>query len=227
VASLVHVPFFNVAGARDAVVPVAGVRAHQQALTATGAGHRYRERPRANHETFVAEGYGTPEVAGFLGEAKVHRDPPVVQFVYAPGTDHPGLGLVHDHAYWVSGLRVAFPGADGRVDARSLAQGPPMSRQAERQEHSVENRLTVTMENLRFARFELEPAGLQSTRPLVVDLTSDSHGAVFLAGPFPADTTVEGGPRWRPTTASETGVLLPVVPGTARYVLRPAPSAAT
>ena len=34
--------------------------------------------------------YEIPEAARFIGEAKVERDPSVVQFVYAPGADHPG-----------------------------------------------------------------------------------------------------------------------------------------
>jgi hypothetical protein len=198
-------------------VPVSGVRAHNQAMAAAGP-HRYRERPRADHETFVSEGYEIPEAARFIGEAKVERDPSVVQFVYAPGADHHGLGLIHDHAYWVSGLAVAAPGADGRIDARSLAGGSGVER---------ENRLMVTLDNLRSARLELGRAGLSTADPLVVEVTSDAHGAVFLAGPFPADTTVEGAPRWRPPTVSETGVLLPVVPGTLRYVLRPGPAAAS
>jgi pimeloyl-ACP methyl ester carboxylesterase len=217
VASLVHVPFLNVAGARDRVVPIGGVRAHHQAMAATGGPHRYRERARADHDTFVAEGYEIPEAGRFIGEAKVERDPSVVQFVYAPGADHHGLGLIHDHAYWVSGLAVAAPGADGRIDARSLARGSGVER---------ENRLMVTLDNLRSARLELGRAGVSTTDPLVVDLTADAHGTVFLAGRFPADTTVEGAPRWRPPTVTETGVLLPVVPGTLRYVLRPGPAPA-
>ena len=219
VASLIHVPFLNVAGVRDTVASIAAARAHNQALAAAGGGHRYRERPRADHDTFVSEGYEIPEAARFIGEAKVERDPSVVQFVYGPAADHHGLGLIHDHAYWVSGLRVAAPGADGRINAHSLARGGNGT--------APENRLIVGLDNLRAARLELEPTGLSPAKTLVVEVSSDAHGTVFLTGSFGRDTTVEGAPRWLSATVSEDGVRLPVVPGTLRYVLRPGPSADT
>jgi hypothetical protein len=53
------------------------------------------------------------------------RDPPRIDLGVYPSLDDPVLGLVHDHAYWLSGLRVAPGGAARRGDvlARSLAFG--------------------------------------------------------------------------------------------------------
>jgi hypothetical protein len=67
----------------------------------------------------------------------VTRDPSRVDYALVPDTDRPALGLRHDHAYWVSGLKVrdrsGDPGAHparGLITARSLAfgEGDPTTR---------------------------------------------------------------------------------------------------
>jgi hypothetical protein len=60
--------------------------------------------------------------AEFLGEARVDRDPPHVTYVVEPGRNHPELGVVGDHAYWVSGVK---PRSDGtaQIDAASHGFG--------------------------------------------------------------------------------------------------------
>lgn len=67
--------------------------------------------------------------AEFLGESVVDRDPAHVTFVRKPSLDHPELGLVADHAYWLSSIELAG-GGSGTVDAVSHALGegePPVS----------------------------------------------------------------------------------------------------
>ena len=50
-------------------------------------------------------------------------DPRRVDYVFLPGADNRRLGLVHDHAYWVSGLR-AGGGERGAISAVSSAPPP-------------------------------------------------------------------------------------------------------
>ena len=69
--------------------------------------------------------------ADFLGDARVERNPAHVTYVVEDDRNHPELGLVGDHAYWVSGLarRDANAGG-GQIDARSHGFGtsdPPAS----------------------------------------------------------------------------------------------------
>jgi hypothetical protein len=69
--------------------------------------------------------------ARFLGEARVDPDPPHISYVYdvkatdalaRPTGDFPALGLVADHAYWLSGLKLRGVG-QGIVDAVSRGFG--------------------------------------------------------------------------------------------------------
>jgi pimeloyl-ACP methyl ester carboxylesterase len=72
----------------------------------------------------------------FLADKRAIRDPAHVTYLYfqdgadvsnRPQKDAPKLGLVADHAYWLSNLRVAAPGV-GTVDAVShgFGQGDPV-----------------------------------------------------------------------------------------------------
>lgn len=209
-----HVPFLVVAGSRDTVVPVADVRAQVRVFDELGHRHRYEEWPEADHTTFPVQGYDIPGAGRSLGEAEVIDDPAQVTFVYTPGADDRRLGLVHDHAYWVSALSLAGPGGAGRIDAQSHARSGDG-------DAGGENRLTLALRNLGTARVELDRAGLDPGRPLTVDVTSDAAGTLFLAGRLGPGTSVSGASRGRAAAFADTGVSLPVVPGTVRYVLRP------
>jgi hypothetical protein len=61
--------------------------------------------------------------ADFLGSATVERNPAHVTYVLEPTRNHPELGLVGDHAYWVSGLKLRDPGSSGQIDAVSHGRG--------------------------------------------------------------------------------------------------------
>jgi pimeloyl-ACP methyl ester carboxylesterase len=60
--------------------------------------------------------------ADFLGTAKVDRNPAHVTLAVDTGRDHPNLGLVADHAYWVSAVKLRG-GDSGQFDARSAGFG--------------------------------------------------------------------------------------------------------
>jgi hypothetical protein len=68
--------------------------------------------------------------AAFLGSARVDRDPAHVTYVLDEARNHAKLGLVGNHAYWVSGLKLRDPsktGATGdptgQIDAISHGNG--------------------------------------------------------------------------------------------------------
>ena len=61
--------------------------------------------------------------ATFLGTSLVNRNPAHVTYVLNPGRNHANLGLVGDHAYWVSGIKVRSASSDGQIDAASKGFG--------------------------------------------------------------------------------------------------------
>ncbi|HZT67920.1 MAG TPA: alpha/beta hydrolase-fold protein [Acidimicrobiales bacterium] len=64
----------------------------------------------AEHLTVAGGGYDVPPADGWLDDISVPRHPAHVTFSFVPGTDDPALaslGLVHDHAYWISGVTLA------------------------------------------------------------------------------------------------------------------------
>ena len=58
-----------------------------------------------------------------LAPDAVDRNPAHVVYRVMPEQDAPALGVVHDHAYWVSDVTVAPGARSGLVDVRSLAAG--------------------------------------------------------------------------------------------------------
>src|SRR5205085_7959488 len=51
--------------------------------------------------------------AAFLGTALVNRNPAHVTYVLDAARNHANLGVVGDHAYWVSRMKLRDPSADG------------------------------------------------------------------------------------------------------------------
>lgn len=80
--------------------------------------------PTAEHLTLASNDEWGP-VAEFLGEHRVDRDPHHVTYVIDPRVDSARAGVVADHAYWLSDLRVRDRQANpiGEIDARSEGFG--------------------------------------------------------------------------------------------------------
>src|SRR5439155_1178925 len=73
-------------------------------------------------------GYNYPFSTSFLDTAAVDRNPPHVTFAYVPAADAAALELVHDHAYWISEVRLTSTTggttpAKGVIDALSHGFG--------------------------------------------------------------------------------------------------------
>src|SRR5947208_15838909 len=78
----------------------------------------------AGHITLGNNGEYGP-AAAFLGEHRVSRNPAHVTYVVDPTEDDKAAGVVADHAYWLSRLRVRDPKAapTGTIDVRSHGFG--------------------------------------------------------------------------------------------------------
>jgi hypothetical protein len=246
-----HVPFLNVVAGQDQFVPLVGPRAQNLGAPEVGIrgfdqlGYRFRfvVYTPADHVTLIALGYDLPMAAPFLGESKVERNPAHVSFAYAPGADDAALGLVHDHAYWVSGLRLAgTTAARGVIEAVSHASGlgdPPSRAGQDSGDEPLpyvevnrswgdapvtprENRLSLTLTDLGAVSVDLAGAGLDAGRPLIVDVTADAVADLHLMGAFPPGSVVRAGREVvRGAVFSDTGLRLPVGQGTRSYTVSP------
>ncbi len=248
-----NLPFLNFAQASDELVPVVGPVAQNLGNPALGIrgfdqlGYRFRFLlfEGGEHYTLAALGYHFPIAQAFLADTHVDRNPAHVTFAYLPGSDNAGYGLVHDHAYWVSGVRLADlsagPGAKGVIDVRShgFGVGDPVSTAehtagmqglpyvesgrtwAAAPTEAVSNRADVTLTNLRTATLQLDRARLATNAPLTLHVTADHASSLGLVGSFPAGVraTVDGKPTQLGYGAS--GVVLPIAAGQHVYVLTP------
>ncbi|MGH3326565.1 MAG: hypothetical protein ACRDPT_01985, partial [Streptomycetales bacterium] len=119
--SLRNVPFLMWVASTDELVPVAGPQ--RQARGFDDLGYRYELDVFAPGDHFLlAINDQYAPAAEFLGTARVDRNPAHVTHVVNPAMDVPSLGLVGDHAYWLSGLRLRDAGGGaplGTIDVRS------------------------------------------------------------------------------------------------------------
>jgi len=111
-----NLPYMNLAGGQDELVPFAGARAQNLGAPEYGVqgfdqlSYRFHflVYDVSDHLALaILDNY--PMAADFLGDAHVDRNPTHVTFAYVPAADDPTHGLVHNHAYWVSNLQVADP----------------------------------------------------------------------------------------------------------------------
>ena len=253
-----NIPYMNLVATEDELVPIVGPRAQNLGATEQGVrgfeqlGYRYRFLvfPAAEHFTLAVLGYDFPAARDHLGDAVVDRDPAHVTFAYMPGSDAPELGLVHDHAYWVSDVvpaDTATPTSKGVVDARSRAFGvadPETQRTQgagvmqlpytevglewlDPAAAPVENVLDLALTNVTSATLDVDRARLDEQRPLTVEATSDAAAALRLTGAFAPGTTVTSGGQPVASTRGADGALtFSVAEGTGSYLITPPASAA-
>ena len=197
-------------------------------------GYRYRFWSVATDHFLV--GTDHPEVTEFLGQHQIEPEPFHVTFSRMPSTDLEEVGLVHDTAYWLSGIKLRVEGdalAKGVIDAVSLGFGksdPPSSLDAipgttnfgwpyfetqrtwgEPGEVPVENRILIEATNI--ARVTIDPAGARVGCDVTLDVTSDGPIEVQVLGcptvPSGADAPTSA-PGEAPVLAETgAGALLP------------------
>jgi dienelactone hydrolase len=120
--NLRNVPLLMWNGLNDELVPVAGPINAERRLHELGYQHRLDVFPGYDHFLFsLLDEWGPGR--DWLGSHRRNRSPSHVTFRAFPEMDRPKLGLVHDHAYWISGIKVAPGARSGLVDAVSYANG--------------------------------------------------------------------------------------------------------
>src|SRR3954453_11506640 len=62
-----------------------------------------------------------PQLFRFFGAHRLKRDPAIVTLTHPAGQDRPALGLVYDHAYWLSAIKAAAPKAAATLTVTSSA----------------------------------------------------------------------------------------------------------
>ncbi|MES2682614.1 MAG: hypothetical protein V4650_03775 [Pseudomonadota bacterium] len=209
-----NIPFLNLNMVMDELVPYPGPVAQNLGDPVNGIegfeqlGYRYRFQtyPSGEHFTlFLLDNF--PMATPFLANTEVDRNPYHVSYSVLPVEDRPEFDLVHDHAYWVSGLKVVDAGTAeapriGTLDAFSHAcgLGDPVStpgatagaiplpyNEVSRSWGAppviaVENKLTLTLSNLNAATLDLPRAGIDPAAPLTLALTADAPGVLTLTG---------------------------------------------
>lgn len=247
-----NVPFLNVVAGEDELVPLPGPRAQNMGapeLSVRGfdqLGYRFRfvVYPTAEHLTLAVLKYDLPYAVDFLGDGRVDRNPAHVTFSYAPATDDPKLALIHDHAYWVSAVRLAdaasgTPLPKGTVDAFSHATGlgDPLSTsgsgsgtvplpyvEVNRSWGAApsipkENKLTLKLTNVGNATLDLARAGIDPARPVTIVSDATHSGVVTLLGSFPADPTISRDGVVSSAAAGRSSIALRVEAGRHVYVI--------
>jgi len=117
--SLRNLPILIWHGTNDELVPAEGPQLVAQQLD--NLNYRYEKDtfPGYDHFAFAeADNYTFP--TQFLDDATTPVNPPHVTYVVNPTMDFEDVGVVADHAYWLSGLTVRDPSQTrGKVDVRS------------------------------------------------------------------------------------------------------------
>ncbi|MFC6823511.1 dienelactone hydrolase family protein [Halopelagius fulvigenes] len=188
-------------GSNDKLVPAPVYTSTEQRLRELEYRHELDVFPGYDHFTFAFRDQWGP-ARDFLGTSTVPESPVRVVYRPIPAQDAEQFGLVHDGAYWVSGVRVADGAADGRVDVRSHAFGetPPVAVNYEREgtepaphtKHGTEwteptsdppkrNALSADLDRVSEATIWVKEAGLDPAEPITLTVDSTDAATVTLA----------------------------------------------
>jgi len=126
-ASMRNVPMLIWDAAEDQLVPTSGTET--QARGFDGLGYRYEydlfEGHGAGHFGLAVNDQYQP-AADWLATTRVDRDPPHVTYVVNPKMSFPAIGIVADHAYWLSNIQLHDSSGTaplGTIDVRSEGFG--------------------------------------------------------------------------------------------------------
>ena len=121
-AALRNIPVMTWVGAEDEGTTPADSESSISGLGAAGLRFVYDLFATADHGTLFVNDEFAP-VADFLGTHRVDRDPPHVSYVVDRRSDFPAAGVVADHAYWLSDLRVRDPQSSPVANADARSEG--------------------------------------------------------------------------------------------------------
>jgi hypothetical protein len=220
--------------ADDSQVPYTDASAAEAKLTALGLRHEAWVFPAGGHLAPALRDDWRPAV-GRLDDARVVRNPPRIELGVFPALDDRPFGLVHDHAYWVSGVRVSGGSVRGNVDARSRAfgVGDPVAVQysgagqaggSTAVVHGVRwanvpavrrvNSLRLTLTDISAMAVDGRRARLRGDRPLVVWIQSNVFARVLVALRFCGRARVRlSGPRGGRARVRRRALTIAAAPG--------------
>jgi hypothetical protein len=122
--NLRNVPWFEISAEEDLDAHAQDARKMYGALSDAGYDATLLVYDFKIHE--YSSIYDTlPQLFRFFATHRLQRDPAIVSFTRPAGQDKPELGLVYDHAYWLSGIKAADPKANATLTATSSAIGHP------------------------------------------------------------------------------------------------------
>ena len=202
-------PYLNWAGRTDMSVPIGLVRAQQQRFDDLGLRSQLWTYPGGHLN--LAAGDRWEGARAFLAGSTVTRNPRRVDYVFVPQADNRRLGLVHDHAYWVSGLR-ARTQARAQISALGSRASDPVVERIDSwngkppEPESVTgsdwtgtgnvrpaNQLGLMLANVSRARIDGAGAGLTGKRCVHVSISSDGPARVALDLRLPAGAIARKG----------------------------------
>lgn len=120
-----NIPIMIWMGALDASgIPITYSKDSQEALTSEGLSYVFDLFYNMDHFTLVYGDLWYP-VAAFLADHRVDRNPHRISYIVDPTFDSVRAGLVADHAYWVSNMKVrdSMVSQQGAVDILSYGFG--------------------------------------------------------------------------------------------------------
>jgi poly(3-hydroxybutyrate) depolymerase len=207
------VPHMNWVALMDELVPYPGPRAQQRRFDRLGLRSQLWTFPGQHFTLAVLDEWEAAK--NFLGRSRVKRAPSRVNHAIMPDTQRPDLGLVQDHAYWVSGLNARDRNrnpktspARAEIDAISQAfgedatprtapvtsagGGPPAPSAVDGTRWTAiparprANSLSVQLRNMARATIDGPRARLDGARRLRVHIDSDGNATMRLELPLPA-----------------------------------------
>ena len=123
-ANLRNVPWFEISAQEDLDAGAQDAKKMYGALSDGGYDAKLLVYDFKIHE--YSSIYDTlPDLFRFFRSHRLQRNPAIVSFVRPAGQDKPDLGLVYDHAYWLSGIKAADPKTNATITATSSAIAHP------------------------------------------------------------------------------------------------------
>ena len=204
VENLRNIPLLMWNGMIDELVPVAGTIQLENRLHELGYRHELDLFPMYDHFLISIVDHWEPG-RDFLGLSTIDPTPSHVTYRRVAAQDAPKLGLVHDHAYWISGVKVADGAGAAVVDARALVQGEAIPQPVDilgagfapafhlkrginwiTGKEAPHNVLEVKLDGVSSVTIWPEQAGFDAGKPFELRIDSAAPALVTLAGRFGA-----------------------------------------
>lgn len=233
--------------AADELSPAANAVQRAQELEALGYRYRLELWTTQDHlSPLVTDGFAS--IAKAMSTQPRPRDPGRVTYTWYPNLVHPAYGLGPTSVHWLSALsaRTSAPGSIASIDGLSGGRPDPAFTLARSTPAAVtepgevpkvvteatwtagpapgpSNRVSLQLTNVARASIDGKRAGLDGTRSLSVDVTSDGSADLTIDVAIPAGSTVTDSPAGCAANqhTSDGALRFSVGPGTCTVRLSP------